>query len=252
MTNIKSADIIGHRGSSFLAPENTLAAFNLGWQETNICEADIQLTADGRIIVIHDATTARTTGVNYKVNEHSLDSLQLLDAGSWKGPQWQGVQLPSLEEVIDAMPDDKQLLIEIKTGPEVIPELARVIEASGKADRLRLQGFFYSACVAARQAFPETPIYLLVAATQEMLTKEWGPPIEDIIARATSGGFDGVGLNDTGLLNYAAIQKFHAAGLRVQVWTIDQVNDAKRLLDMEVDGLITNRPGRLRTALLLT
>ena len=251
MTNIKYADIIAHRGSSFHAPENTLAAFNLGWQETNICEADIQLSSDGRLIVIHDATTARTTGVNYKVNEHSLDSLKLLDAGAWKGPQWRGEQLPTLDEVLDAMPDDKQLLIEMKAGPEVILELARIIEASGKAERVRLQGFFYSACVQARQTFPDIPIYLLVAATQEPLTKEWRPPVEDIITRATNAGLDGVGLNDTGLLTYDTVHKIHAAGLKLQVWTIDQVNDAKRLLDLEVDGLITNRPGRLKAALAL-
>jgi len=251
MTNLKCADIIGHRGSSFLAPENTLSAFHLGWQETTICEADIQPTADGRLVVIHDANTARTTGVRYNVCEHTLDSLKLLDAGSWKGRQWQGEPIPTLDEVPEAMPDERQILIEMKTGADVIPELARVIEASGKADRVQLQSFFYPACVQARQTFPDSPVYLLVAATQELLTKVWGPPIDEIVARAVNAGLDGIGLNDTGLLTYDAVRQIHAAGLRVLVWTIDQVSDAKRLLDLEVDGVITNRPGRLRAAMAL-
>jgi glycerophosphoryl diester phosphodiesterase len=249
MTNIKGAEIIGHRGSSHLAPENTLASLNLGWQETTTCEVDIHATLDGRLLLIHDATTQRTTGINLNVREHTLDELQQLDAGSWKGPQWQGEKLPSLDEAIAAMPEGKRLLIEMKTGLGVIPELSRVIQASGKEEQLLLQSFFSPACVEFRKAFPNIPVYLLIAATQEPTTRAWWPPIDEAVSKTKAAGLDGININDTALLDDAAVQKVHAAGLKIYVWTIDQIRDAKRLLDLEVDGLITNRPGRLKAQL---
>lgn len=250
MTNIKQgAEIIGHRGSSHLAPENTLAALNLGWQETTICEVDIHPTRDGRLLVIHDATTKRTTGIDFTVAEHALDELQQLDAGSWKGPQWQGEKLPSLDEAIAAMPEGKRLLIEMKTGPKIIPELSRIIQASGKEEQLLLQSFFHPTCVEARKAFPNIPVYLLIASTLDPLTQAWRPTIDEAVSKAKAVGLDGVNVNDTVLLNDAAVQKIHAAGLKIYVWTIDKIGDAKRLLDLEVDGLITNRPGRLKAQL---
>ena len=101
-------EIIAHRGSAHLAPENTLGAFQLGWQETTICELDVRLTADGRLVVIHDDTTKRTTGADLKVAERTLSELQRLDAGFGKGEKWSGEKLPSLEDVIAAMPADKR------------------------------------------------------------------------------------------------------------------------------------------------
>jgi glycerophosphoryl diester phosphodiesterase len=250
MTNIKQgAEIIGHRGSSHQAPENTLASLNLGWRETTTCEVDIHPTLDGRLLVIHDATTKRTTGIDLIVAERALDELQQLDAGSWKGPQWQGEKLPSLDEVIAAMPEGKRLLIEMKTGPEVVPELRRVIQASGKEEQLLLQSFFPAACVEARKAFPDIPVYLLIASTQDLVTRAWRPTIDEALSKAQAAGLDGINVNDTALLNDAAVQKIHAAGLKIHVWTIDKIGDAQRLLDLEVDGLITNRPGRLKAQL---
>ncbi|MCE0524040.1 MAG: hypothetical protein LV480_14120 [Methylacidiphilales bacterium] len=250
MTIIKSgAEIIGHRGSSHLAPENTLASFKLGWRETTTCELDIRPTRDGRLLVIHDATTRRTTRTNLVVAKHPLRDLQQLDAGSWKGAQWKGLKLPSLAEVISAMPAGKRLLIEIKAGPEVVPELARVIRASGKARRLQLQGFSFPACAAAKNALPAVPVYLLVAFRQNLLTRPSRRAMDQAIAKAQAAGLNGVNVNDTSLLNPATVQKIHSAGLKVHVWTVDQVKAASRLLDAGVDGLITNRPGWLKAQL---
>jgi glycerophosphoryl diester phosphodiesterase len=250
MSDIKpGAEIIGHRGSSYVAPENTLASFQLGWEETTICELDIQPTLDGRLLVIHDASAKRTTGTDFAIAEHSLSELQQLDAGSWKGLQWRGEKLPSLEEAITAMPADKRLLIEIKAGPEVIPELSRVIHASGKEKQLLLQSFFYPACVEARKAFPNIPVYLLIASQQDLLTRAWWPTMDEAILKAKTAGLDGINVSDTALVHAAAVQKIHSAGLKVHVWTIDKLNDAKKLLDLEVDGLITNRPGWMKAQL---
>jgi glycerophosphoryl diester phosphodiesterase len=240
MTNIKpGAEIIGHRGSSRLAPENTLASFKLGWRETTTCELDIHPTLDG----------SRTTGTYFAVAKHTLSELQRLDAGSWKGPRWKGEKLPSLEEAIAAIPAGKRLLIEIKAGPEIIPELKRVIRASGKAKQLLLHSFSYPTCVEARKAFPSIPVYLLIAFERDPLIRAWWPTMDKAILKAKTAGLDGINVNDTALLQAAAVQKIHSAGLKVHVWTVDQVNAAKKLLDRGVDGLITNRPGWLKAHL---
>jgi len=242
-------EIIAHRGSSHLAPENTLASFRLGWQETTTCELDIRQTWDGRLLVIHDESTKRTTGVNYNVAEHSLAELQKLDAGSLKEPKWKGEKLPSLEEVIAAMPADKRLLIEVKNGPEVVPELVRVICASGKESQLLIQSFAYAFCVEARKELPHVPIYLLIASRHNPLTGAWSPSIDEVLLKIEKAGLDGIGVDDTALVNGPAIQRIHSAGLKINIWTVDQVDGAKRLIDMGIDGLITNRPGWLKAQL---
>jgi glycerophosphoryl diester phosphodiesterase len=241
--------LIAHRGSSHLAPENTLASFKLGWQETTTCELDIQPTLDGKLLVIHDDSTKRTTGVDFKVAEHSLSELQQLDAGSFKGIPWKGEKLPSLEEVIAAMPVDKRLLIEIKTGPEVVPELVQVIRASGKEKQLLIHSFVHAACVEARKALPHIPVYLLIASRPSLPTGAWSPSIDEAMLQVKESGLDGIGANDTALVDTSAIQKIHSAGLKLNIWTVDQVNEAQKLIDLGVDGLITNRPGWLKAQL---
>ena len=77
-------ELVAHRGASEEAPENTLAAFRLGWQQADACELDIYLTKDGQIAVLHDATTKRTTGVDKPVSQQTMDELKGLDAGRWK------------------------------------------------------------------------------------------------------------------------------------------------------------------------
>jgi len=250
MTHINlGAEIIGHRGSSHLAPENTLASFKLGWQETTTCELDIHPTKDGRLLVIHDASAKRTTGTDLVVAEHTLSELQKLDAGSWKGPQWKGEKLPSLDEVIAAMPADNRLLIEIKAGPEVVSELERVIHASGKEKQLALHSFSHPACVEARKAFPNIPVYLLIVSQQDRSSRVWWKAADDAILRTTAAGLNGINVDKNALTHADEVEKIHSAGLKVHVWTIDDVKEAKKLLDLGVDGLITNRPGWLKAQL---
>jgi len=125
-----AVDIIGHRGASHDAPENTLAAFKLGWEQgADAVELDIWLTKDGKIVCLHDADTKRTTGVLKKVAESTLDELRTLDAGTWKDAKWRGEKLPTLTEALAAIPAGKRLVIEIKAGVEILPELARDLKA---------------------------------------------------------------------------------------------------------------------------
>ena len=237
-------EIIAHRGNSQRAPENTLAALALGWKETTTCEVDIRPTLDRRLLVIHDASTLRTTGTDLNVAQHPLGCLQLLDAGSWKGPAWAHEKLPTLDEAIAAIPPGKRLLVEIKAGPEVVPELTRVIRASGREQQIALHSFDLSTCIEARKAFPDLPVYFLLAFTAD--PESWQPALGAAIQHALRAGLNGINVNDVPFLD-AAVPQIHAADLSVCVWTIDDRIAAKRLVAGGVDGLITNRPGWLKS-----
>ena len=189
-------DIIAHRGASHDAPENTLAAFKLGWQQrADAVELDIWLTKDGKLVVCHDADTKRTTGTAAKIPESTLADLRALDAGAWKAPQWKGELLPTLDEALALIPDGKRLVIEIKCGVEVLPELERVIKAAGKpAAQLVIISFSHPVCAAAKKLFPQIPVLYLASFKQDKATGAWSPTPDSLIAKAKAAQLDGLNL----------------------------------------------------------
>src|SRR5450631_4721748 len=107
--------IVAHRGASADAPENTLAAFRLAWEQgADGIEGDFRLTAEGRIVCIHDEDTVRVAGSRHVVADASYNDLRALDVGSWKGKQWRSERIPLLEEVLADVPDGKQAFLELK------------------------------------------------------------------------------------------------------------------------------------------
>lgn len=243
-------EIIAHRGASHDAPENTLAAFRLGWEQgADAAELDIFLTRDGRIAVLHDATTRRTTGVDLRVADATLAQVQALDAGSKKGAPWTGERVPALEEVLAGLPAGKRLLIEIKCGPEVLPALERAMAASGHAaEALVLIGFDYVTMQAARQRFPRAPIYWLARYRADKKTGAM-PDIETLIAQAVAARFDGLNLDHKFPMNAAFVAQVRAAGLKLSAWTVNDAAIARRLAAAGIDGLTTDRPAWLREQL---
>jgi glycerophosphoryl diester phosphodiesterase len=125
-----AVEIVAHRGFSARAPENTLAAFELGWKnQTDACELDVYLTVDGKTVVIHDKDTKRTAGVNLDVAKSTQAELTAIDVGTWKGKEWAKEKIPTLEQALATMPKGKQrFFIEIKCGAEIVPELKRILE----------------------------------------------------------------------------------------------------------------------------
>ena len=125
-------EIIAHRGSSYLAPENTRAAVELAWQEgADAVEGDFRLTADGHIVAMHDATLKRTAGVDRRVVQCSLEELRTYDVGSWKGPQFAGHCVPTLAELLATVPAGKRFFVEVKSDREIIEPLCRIVENCG-------------------------------------------------------------------------------------------------------------------------
>jgi glycerophosphoryl diester phosphodiesterase len=228
-----AVDIIAHRGASHDAPENTLAAFKLGWEQgAEAVELDIWLTRDGRIGVMHDETARRTTGVDRKISELSLAELTALDAGKWFGPRWAGEKVPRFEEVLAVIPPGRKLVIEIKCGPEILPELERVIKASGrKATELIIISFKHESVVGAKKAFSDVPVFLL---------------FEELIGKAKAARADGINVSFKGPITAEVIRQTHRAGLKFLVWTVNDADIAKRLAADGVDAITTDRPAWLR------
>src|SRR5688572_14794281 len=158
-------EIIAHRGASFDAPENTVTSIRLAWQQkADASEFDVFLSKDGKIVVIHDKDTKRVAGVNKKVVEQIFNELRQLDVGAWKGKQFAGERIPTLEEMLVTVPQGKRVLIEVKCGPEIIPELDRVLRASSlKSEQTAVISFHADVVAAAKKARPDLMAYWIVS-----------------------------------------------------------------------------------------
>ncbi len=177
-------EIIGHRGASFDAPENTLASFQMAWEQgADAIECDVRLTKDGQIVVIHDADTLRTAGVNRFVTDQRLDQLRQLDVGGWKGERFSGEKIPTLEDVLRIVPSGKRAFIEVKCGTEIVPELKRVFAASGlHFEQLVVISFSADVVVAVKRELPKHTVYWC-ADLNSRQSQAWTP--EELIARAS-------------------------------------------------------------------
>lgn len=244
-------EFIAHRGESADAPENTLAAFKLAWDRgVPAIELDVHLTSDDRLVVIHDATTKRTTGVDLTVKELTFEQLQSLDAGSWKGEQWADEPLPSLEDALATIPDGRRCFIEIKTGPESIPALIRAVNDSGKTpEQLVVISFYPETIAEAKRHLPELPMYFLSGFQQDKETGDWTPTTEELINTALDIKADGLNLNFRGPIDEEMLAQIREAGLSLYLWTVDDLDAAQGFVDLGVDGITSNIAARLQEAL---
>lgn len=231
--------IIAHRGSSFIAPENTLAAIRLAIEEkVDGVEFDVHMTLDGKVAVIHDDNTFRTTGRRAAVRDVPMDELRLLSAGCWKGPDWRCETVPELRDVLGILPENMLAFIEIKCGPEILPALAEIVPPVGT--HVLFVGFSLETMALTKQKFPGNKV---------LWNLEKIPEASEMIARTRNAGIDGVGLGFSGAITEDLVRQIHDASLEVFVWTVDDVEQAKGLRSLNVDYLATNRPGWLRESL---
>jgi len=246
-----AVEIIGHRGASHDAPENTLASIRLAWkQNADASETDVHLTKDGQIVVFHDFNTRRVAGRNRKVADQTLAELKQLDVGSWKGKAWAGERIPTLAEYLAAIPEGKRLFIEIKCGPEIIPRLVEVIRgAHTKPQQTCLIGFSYEVMQAAKRELPDLRCYWIVQLRKNRETGRWNPQLASLIRKAKEAGLDGIDFGDSPALDREFVGKVKQSGLGVYTWTVDVVDEAKRLQEAGVDGITTNRPGYMKESL---
>jgi len=240
--------IMGHRGASQEAPENTLASFALAFEQgADGVEADFRLTGDGEIVCLHDDSTARTAGEDLRVEEVTLAQLRRLDLGGWKGAAWAGERIPTLKDVLGALPEGKMLFIEIKSGPEIIAPLAAVLADGGvTAAQIRLLCFSAELIRLLKERLPG---YRACWLTDYRFRGAWRPSRRELLATLDATGADGLASRDRAILDEALVLALRERSLEIHVWTVDAAAAGRRLCALGVDSIMTNRPGRLRRSL---
>jgi glycerophosphoryl diester phosphodiesterase len=235
--------IIAHRGASHLAPENTLASVELAWRlGADAVEVDVHLTRDGRIVAIHDPTTDRTAGIRFEIATTHSSHLRRLDVGRHKHPRFAGERIPYLEEVLQTVPPGRQLFVEIKCGPQILPPLVETVARSGKRLQIVLIGFDLGTIETAKKMMPDVPVYWLC---DKRLLLSYGRPLAE---RAKAGSVDGLDVHWSGLTRQF-IRAVKTTGLQLYIWTVDDPAQAVRLHAMGADGITTNRPDQLKSVL---
>ncbi len=238
--------VIAHRGSSAQAPENTLAAFNLAAeQEADAIELDVDLTRDGHVVVMHDATIDRTTDGHGRVNDLTLEEIRRVNAGAWKSDEFKGERVPLLAEVLEAVGQRLLINIEVKgmslRGAGLEQEVAALVEQHELLDRVIISSFNPLALRRVKQANPRLACGLLQAPDSPIFLRDaWLTPLIPGL-NARHPHFSQV--------NKAVVDRVHARGLVVNVWTVNQTGIARAMIQAGVDGMIGDDPVLLHETL---
>jgi len=237
--------IFAHRGASQLAPENTLTAFRKALElGADGVELDVRLSADGVPVVIHDATVDATTAGSGRVSSLAVSELKGLDAGSSFDPVFKDEQIPTLAEVLDNWPAGAVLNIELKGSGLVERGLegavAELLARHGLEENVVVSSFHPLALRRLHKISAPIPIGLLYTHASMLRLR---------LSRLLVGAaFDAVHPHHT-IVDQRHVAHAHARGARVNVWTVDDPIEMHRLIELHVDGLITNRPDVLLDAL---
>lgn len=228
---LTQVQITAHRGSSREAPENTLEALQTAVDElADFAEIDVQLTKDDAIVLMHDTNTKRTTGVSGTIRGMNLEELKALDAGSWFSKEYEGVQIPTLDEVLDYCKGRLNLNIEIKNvgkNSELPEKVVMMIQEYG---------------------FEEQCVITSTSLTYLKKVKELAPELKTgyILSAAYGNYFDDDAVDfisiRSSFINEAMVTAAHNAGKAVHGWTVNTKSELERMKVLGVDNVITDRP----------
>ena len=243
---------IAHRGESFDAPENTLESINLAWERNDdAVEVDIRMTGDNKIAVFHDSNTLRMSGTYFKVASQSLNSLKKLDVGIYKDKKYAGARIPSLSEVLDIIPENKIIFIEIKGKYNIIEQLKLNIQKSKlKPDQVKIMGFNFTTLKKARIVFNNYETFWLRKFGVES-TPFFNLNNNKIIEAALKNKFNGINIRYSKYLNKYLVKKIHENGLKIFVWTVNSIEASENLIKLGVDGITSDKPFWLKKQLSL-
>lgn len=250
--------ILGHRGASALAPENTLAAFARAIADgADGIEFDVRLSRDGIPVVIHDDTLKRTGLMDRLVSDLTAAELQQVDVGSWfarRSPQspnsFSGESLPQLSQVFDLFSQLAGVLYvemkcETQEGPALAAQVVRLIREYELSDRVVVESFDLPSIQAVKQA--DSGI-----RTAALFEPKLSHPISTLrrlkmVDRALEIQADEIALHYT-LAAGAVVESARKRGLEVVVWTVDEPSWIARAKSLGVKALISNNPGRMLLA----
>ena len=226
--------IIAHRGASAHAPENTMAAFQLAMDiHADGIELDVMLSKDGHVVVVHDNTVDRTTNGSGRVKDMTLEELKSLDAGG-------GEKIPTLEEVFDRFGGQCLINIELKNYSSIFDSLpldvAKLVKLHDLSDSVLLSSFNAFNLPRVRRRLAGVKLGLI---TDSGKARNWiwrffhydslHPYFSDV--------------------DEVLVSALHAKGKQINVWTVDDPDEIRRLASLDVDGIITNDPVLARETL---
>ena len=224
-------EITAHRGSSRTAPENTIPAIEAAVEEmADSVEIDVQMTADGVVVLGHDASLKRVAGVNRSIASMTFEELEKLDVGSWFSSEYAGTRIPSLSEVLELCSQKTGLNIEIKyvgKNSELPEKTAEMVREYGMENQCVITSTNLSYLKRVKEALPEIRTgYIISAAYGNFYSSE---DVDFISIRS-------------GFVTSALMQNAHEQGKAVYAWTVNTKSELERLTLLGVDGIITDRP----------
>ncbi len=235
---MRSPWIIAHRGASGYTPENTMAAFERAVQlGAGFIETDLHLTRDARFVAIHDDTLERTSNGRGPVRDQTLAELRALDVGLWYDRQFSGQRIPTLEDILAfARQHDVVFYLEIKHGAAwgMHHALVGALQGAENAARTVVISFDASALAPLPKLDPGIMMGLLVDHNKPDLVKA----AIDLGARQLCPRAD--------LVTPELVGRAHTADLQVVTWTVNDPKQMRSLIQTGVDGIMTDRPDRLR------
>lgn len=207
-------------------------------------EVDIRLTLDNKIVCHHDKSALRTTGIDRKIEDMSLEEIQSLDCGSWFGENWSDERIPELKDVLKSVPKDKEIYIEVKTKEEIVPFLLRDIdEQELSIDQITVITFFPEVIREIKRRDANIKCNLLIAFDYK------GIAVDEIIDLAVKIDANGLGAQNHKRLNRQFIQSLKNTGKSVHVWTVNSRKEAEEYFKNGIDSITTNKPLYLRNHL---
>jgi len=226
--------VLAHRGASAHAPENTMAAFQLAFdQGADGIELDVMLTKEGRVVVIHDDTVDRTTNGAGKVSEMTLEQVQSLDAGD-------GQRIPTLAEVLERFGGRFLINVELKNYSSMLDalplEVIKLVESFNLVESVLLSSFNPINLFRIRRHLPQVKLGLI---TQPKMAERW--MWRFFPHNALHPHFSDV--------DQQLVASLHADHRKINVWTPDDPEEICRLATLGVDGIITNYPQRAQQVL---
>jgi glycerophosphoryl diester phosphodiesterase len=226
--------VIGHRGSAGESPENTLASIKAAVQaRADWVEWDTRVTIDGRVLVQHDATLERFVGKKLKISKLTFEEARALDVGSWFDDKFKGEQMPTLEEAIESSLPKSKPLIERKSGSA--RQHFEILEKMGVIEKVAVQAFDWDFLRDLRKLSPGLE---LGALGEKKISDEKLLAIVEMKV-----GF--VGWKAQGLKR-GDVERLHANGIKVAVWTVDDPKEIRKFVSWGIDAIITNDPVRTR------
>ena len=238
LTSLPQPIIFAHRGASAHAPENTLAAFELALaQNADAIELDVKLSADGQVVVIHDATVERTTGSHGRVKDLSLAQLKSLEAGSFFSNQYSGEKIPTLVEVLEAIGKRTFINVELTnyTTPrdQLVEKVCSLVEKFALQKRVMFSSFFASNLSKAGALLPDVPRGLLAFnGVLGLWARSFG---------FAFGRYEALHPSSQDVTPQQ-VQRVHRLNRRIHVWTVNEAEDMRRLFHWGVDAIFTDDP----------